>query len=137
MPLLEQVLEQYPTQIKLVFKNFPLRNHRMARPAAVAALAAGEQGKFWELHDALFKNSHTLSDAKITELAQQAGLDMKRCAADQVRPELSARVDQDLREGSRVGVRGTPAIFVDGRQLRQRSLPGFRAAIDGALSRKR
>ena len=137
MPLLEQVLEQYPTQVKLVFKNFPLRNHNMARPAALAALAAGKQGKFWELHDLLFQNYGALSEPKITELAQQAGLDMERFAADRLLPELAALIDRDLREGSRVGVRGTPSIYVDGRQLNQRSLPGFRAAIDAALARRR
>ncbi len=137
MPLLEQVLEQYPTQVKLVFKNFPLRNHNMARPAALAALAAGEQGKFWELHDLLFQNYKSLSEAKITELAKQAGLDMERFAADRLRPELATQINRDLREGARVGVRGTPSIYVDGRRLNQRSLPGFRAAIEAALARRR
>jgi protein-disulfide isomerase len=137
VPLLGQVLEQYPTQVKLVFKNFPLRNHTMARPAALAALAAGEQGKFWELHDLLFQNFSALNAAKIDELARQAGLDMQRFAADRASPTLSSRIDRDLREGSRVGVRATPSIFVDGRQLRQRSLAGFKAAIEAALARQR
>jgi protein-disulfide isomerase len=60
VPLLEQVLEQYPNQVKLVYKNFPLRNHKFAKPAASAALAAGEQGKFWEFHDKLFQNYNQL-----------------------------------------------------------------------------
>ena len=131
------MLEQYPTQVKLVFKNFPLRNHRMARPAAVAALAAGEQGKFWELHDLLFDNYNTLSEAKITELARQVGLDMERFTADRDGAKVKARVERDLREGARIGVRGTPSIFVDGRQLRQRNLAGFKAAVDTALARRR
>ena len=137
MPLLEQVLEQYPTQVKLVFKNFPLRNHDMARPAALAALAAGGQGKFWEFHDLLFKNYSSLADPKFGAFAEQLGLDRARFDADRASPSLAAQVDRDLREGSRVGVRGTPSIFVDGRQLGQRSLPGFRAAVDAALARRR
>ena len=131
------MLEQYPTQVKLVIKNFPLRNHRMARPAAVAALAAGEQGKFWELHDLLFENYNTLSEAKITELARDAGLDMKRFSADRDSAKVKTQVDRDLREGARIGVRGTPSIYVDGRQLRQRNLAGFKAAVDAALARRR
>ena len=60
--------------MKLVFKNFPLRNHKFARPAAIAALAANKQGKFWELHDQLYKNYNKLNEQKIREIAQQVGL---------------------------------------------------------------
>lgn len=136
VPLLEQVLERYPTQVTLAFKNFPLRNHNVARPAALAALAAGEQGKFWEYHDLLFANYSALSDAKLTELAEQAGLDPERFAADRARPELAARVDRDLREGSRVGVRGTPSLYLNGRQVRLSNLAGLQAEIDAELSKR-
>lgn len=135
VPLLEQVLARYPTQVKLVFKNFPLRNHDQARPAALAALAAGEQGKFWEVHDLLFRNYSSLNEAKFTELAQQAGLDPARFAADRARPELAARVDRDLREGARVGVRGTPSLYLNGRQLRLSNLAGLQAEIDAELAK--
>lgn len=69
MPLFEQVLEAYPDKVKLVFKNFPLRNHRNAMKAASAALAAEGQGKFWEFHDILFKNYNRLNDKFIGDTA--------------------------------------------------------------------
>ncbi len=123
--------------MKLVFKNFPLRNHKFAWPAAIAALAANKQGKFWELHDQLYENYNRLSDQKIREIAQQVGLDMEKFDKDLKDPKLKAIVERDFQEGARVGVRGIPTIFVNGRQLRNRSFQGFQAAIEKELARER
>ncbi len=123
--------------MKLVFKNFPLRNHKFAWPAAIAALAANKQGKFWELHDQLYENYNRLSDQKIREIAQQVGLDMEKFDQDMKDPELKAIVERDFQEGARVGVRGIPTIFVNGRQLKNRSFQGFQAAIEKELARER
>ncbi len=123
--------------MKLVFKNFPLRNHKFAWPAAIAALAANKQGKFWELHDQLYENYNRLSDQKIREIAQQVGLDMEKFDKDMKDPKLKAIVERDFQEGARVGVRGIPTIFVNGRQLRNRSFQGFQAAIEKELARER
>ena len=122
--------------MKLVFKNFPLRNHKFAWPAAMAALAANKQGKFWELHDQLYENYNRLSDQKIKEIAQQVGLDMEKFDKDIRAPELKAIVERDFQEGARVGVRGIPTIFVNGRQLKNRSFEGFQAAIEKELARE-
>ena len=121
--------------MKLVFKNFPLRNHKFAWPAAIAALAANKQGKFWELHDQLYENYNRLSDQKIREIAQQVGLDMEKFDKDMKAPELKAIVERDFQEGARIGVRGIPTIFVNGRQLKNRSFQGFQAAIEKELAR--
>ena len=123
--------------MKLVFKNFPLRNHKFARPAAIAALAANKQGKFWELHDQLYENYNRLSDQKIREIAQQVGLDMEKFDKDLKDPKLKAIVERDFQEGARAGVRGIPTIFVNGRQLRNRSFQGFQAAIEKELAREK
>ena len=123
--------------MKLVFKNFPLRNHKFAWPAAIAALAANKQGKFWELHDQLYENYNRLSDQKIREIAQQVGLDMEKFDKDMKDPELKALVERDFQEGKRAGVRGIPTIFVNGRQLRNRSFQGFQAAIEKELAREK
>ena len=139
MPLLEQLLEQYPKDIKLVFKQFPLGSHKFAGPAALASLAANDQGKFWPFHDLLFANYNQLSDEKIKELLQQAGLDMTRYDQD-VRTHgqrYLEHVRRDLQEGQQVGVRGTPTIFVNGRLLKERSLPGFKAVIEKELAKKK
>jgi protein-disulfide isomerase len=123
--------------MKLVFKNFPLRNHKFAWPAAIAALAANKQGKFWELHDQLYENYNRLSDQKIREIAQQVGLDMEKFDKDMKAPELKAIVERDFQEGARIGVRGIPTIFVNGRQLKNRSFQGFQAAIEKELAREK
>ncbi len=136
MPLLEQVLEKYPGRVKLVFKNFPLRNHAQAKPAAIAALAAGEQGKFWEYHDMIFENYKELNNEAFEKFARDLGLDMKKFAADRKSGDLADLVNADLQEGSRAGVRGTPSIFVNGRRLNQRSLEGFSAVIDRELAKR-
>lgn len=123
--------------MKLVFKNFPLRNHKFAWPAAVAALAANRQGKFWELHDQLYENYNKLSEQKIREIVQQVSLDMEKFDKDMKDPELKAIVERDFQEGARAGVRGIPTIFVNGRMLRNRSFQGFQAAIEKELARER
>ena len=135
MPLLEQVLEKYPGKVKLVFKNFPLRNHAQAKPAAIAALAAGKQGKFWEYHDKVFENYKGLNSEAFEQFALDLGLDLKKFEADRKSRDLADLVNADLQEGSRAGVRGTPSIFINGRRLNQRSLAGFSAMIDRELGK--
>jgi len=135
VPVLEQVLEKNPNQVKLVFKNFPLRNHKFAMPAAVAALAAEKQGKFWEFHDLLFKDYNRLNEQKVKEIAQQLNLDMEKFEKDRKDPQIRAMINRDLAEGNRAGVRGTPAIFINGRLLRNRSPAGFQELIEKALEK--
>ena len=132
------MLEQYPNDVKLVIKNFPLtRIHKFSMDAAIAALAANQQGKFWEFHDQLFQNYNKLSDEKINEIAQSVGLDMEQFQKDRENPVLAAMVQRDLKDGVEAGVRGTPTIFINGRLLQQRSLPGFKQAIDEELAKKK
>ena len=135
MPVLEQVLEKYPNDVKIAFKNYPLKNHKFAKPAALAALAANEQGKFWAFHDLLFKNYNKLNDQKIQEIAQTVGLDLEAYEKKKKDPAIRKRVNQDLADGRRAGVRGTPTIFINGIRLRDRSLKGFHTAIDKQLQR--
>ena len=132
------MLEQYPNDVKLVFKNFPLtRIHKSAQNAAIASLAANQQGKFWEYHAELFKNYNNLNDAKFEEFAQSLGLNMEQFKQDMKNPALAAMVQRDLKDGVDAGVRGTPSIFVNGRLLQQRSFPGFKQAIDAELAKKK
>ena len=132
------MLEQYPNDVKVVFKNFPLtRIHKFAMNAAVAALAANQQGKFWEYHGELFKNYNQLNDEKFDEIAGTVGLDMEQFKKDMQNPALSAMVERDLQDGVTAGVRGTPSIFVNGRLLQQRSLQGFQQIIDDELAKKK
>ena len=132
------MLGQYPNDVKVVFKNFPLtRIHKFAMNASIAALAANQQGKFWEYHDELFKNYNQLNDEKLDEIAGSVGLDMEQFKKDMQNPALSAMVQRDLQDGVAAGVRGTPSIFVNGRLLQQRSLQGFQQIIDEELAKKK
>jgi protein-disulfide isomerase len=135
VPVLEQVLENNPAEVKIVFKNFPLRNHKFAMKAATAALAAESQGKFWEFHDQLYKNYNRLNDQKVREIALALGLDQAELEKKMREPALQSKIRQDAREGAQAGVRGTPTIFINGRKLKDRSLNGFQAAIDKELQK--
>ncbi len=110
----------------------PLRFHKFADPAARAALAAGEQGKFWEFHDELFA-AEKLSDEVIRETAVKLGLDMTRYEADMNSPAIKQKISKDLRDAQAAGVTGTPTIFINGQRLKNRSPQGFQAMINEAL----
>ncbi len=129
------MLEKNPNQVKLVFKNFPIRNHKFAMPAAVAALAAGKQGKFWEFHDLLFKDYNRLNEQKVNEIAQKLKLDIKKFEKDRKDPRIRAMINRDMAEGNRAGVRGTPTVFINGRLLRNRNPAGFQELIEKALKK--
>lgn len=135
MPVLEQVLEKYPENVKIAFKNFPLQNHKFAMKAAVAALAAESQGKFWEFHDLLFKNYNKLNDQKIQEISLAVGLNQEEYEKKKGDPAIQQKVRQDALEGRQAGVRGTPTVFINGIRLKDRSLKGFQAAIDKQLQK--
>ena len=105
--------------------------------AAVASLAANQQGKFWEYHAELVKNYNKLSDELLDQIAQSLQLNMEQFKQDMQNPALSAMVQRDLKDGVEAGVRGTPTIFINGRLLEQRSLPGFKQAIDEELAKKK
>ena len=103
--------------------------------ASIASLAAHQQGKFWEFHTELFKNYNKLNDAKFDEIATNLALDMDKFKQDMKNPAINGIVQRDLKDGVAAGVRGTPSIFVNGRQLKQRSLPGFKKVIDAELAK--
>jgi protein-disulfide isomerase len=115
---LNEVLKAYPTQVKLVFRQFPLDTHSQAALAAAAALAAHKQGKFWQLHDAMFANRQDLSRANITKLAAGIGLDMKRFEADWPAKPTAEAVIRDMQDGEKAGVSGTPTVYINGKQYR-------------------
>jgi protein-disulfide isomerase len=129
------LLEKYPLQVKLVFKNFPLRKHAFAKKAAVAAFAARRQGKFWEYHDLLFENNDTLSDQKFRQIARELGLDLERFEKDIKDLKIVARINQDIRLGAHMGVRGTPTVFINGTVSRARTLEALEAAVESALEK--
>ena len=135
MPLFEQVLDKYPDTVKIVFKHYPLAFHKQALPAALASMAAGEQGKFWEYHDELFLHQNSLSSDKYLEIAQNMGLDLKMFSLDMMRPSIRKKVEQDISDAQKAGVTGTPTLFVNGRKVKKRNFDAMGKLIDNELAK--
>jgi protein-disulfide isomerase len=132
--LMTQVLASYPKDVRLVYKQFPLSTiHPQAMAASKAALAAGRQGKYWEMHDLLFHNQRDLSPEKLTQLAESLQLDVMQFEKDMESPEVLAQISREQQEGKSADVVGTPTIFVNGKRLMNRSLDGFKQMIDASL----
>jgi len=133
-PLVDQVLQAYPKDVKLVYKQFPLTSiHPQALPASKAALAAGKQGKYWEMHALLLENSRALGPEKFKELAQKLSLDLPRFERDMNSPEIQQQIDEEMQQARAADVTGTPTLFVNGKRLMNRSFDGFKQMIDAAL----
>jgi len=132
--LVDDVLKQYPNDVKLVFKQFPLTQiHPLAMHAAKASLAAHKQGKFWPFHDVLFDNSRALQPESVRRYADESGLDLARFEKDIASPVIARQIDDEMRLAREADVRGTPTLFVNGRRVTNRSLEGLKAMIDPLL----
>jgi len=134
--VLEQLLKKYPTQVNLVIKHFPLRMHQFAEKASIAALAAARQGKYEELTTVLLQNFKSLNDETIKKHAESVGLNLEQFNKDMNDPALKKQVQDDMRIGSSVKVRGVPALFINGRAAKQRSLEGFAQMVEQELKKK-
>ncbi|WP_426751600.1 DsbA family protein [Myxococcus sp. Y35] len=117
VPTLKQLEDQYAGKIKVAFKNQPLPFHANAKPAAAAALAAHEQGKFWEYHDKLFANQRALDRASLEKYAQELGLNMDKFKAALDQGKFNAQIEADMAQASSLGANGTPTFFINGRTL--------------------
>ncbi len=112
-----QVVQKYPTQVKLVFKQFPLEDHSQAALAAEASLAAQAQGKFWQLHDKMYANFRSINRTRIFAWATEVGLDVHKLKADLDSHKYAARVKAEEQEGEVAGVEGTPTFFINGKKF--------------------
>jgi len=136
-PILKQVLDKYPMQVKLVYKFSPLVSiHKMSMQAAIAAQAAAKQGKFWEYHDALLSSYNNLSEAKFLEIGEELGLDMLRFARERKDPRFINLIRKDIREAGEHQINSVPTAFVNGRKVTRRSLETFDRLIKSELARK-
>ena len=121
VPTVDKMLKEYPDKIRIVFKQLPLPFHNNAPLAAEAALAAKEQGKFWEMHDKLFANQQALDRRDLEKYAQEIGLNMDKFKADLDSPAHQEGVDDELAEGKKIGAHGTPTFFINGKPFVARS----------------
>lgn len=115
---IEEVLKAYPNDVKVIFKNLPLPFHQNAKPAALAALAAGKQGKFWEMHDVLFQNQRNLGEEFYLQTAKDLGLDIEKFKKDLADESLAKQIEADEAQARKLGITGTPGFSVNGVMVR-------------------
>jgi len=130
------ILKAFPNDVKLIFKQYPLDNHPQAMISAQAALAANQQGKFWQLHDLMFANRTILSRKSILLWADAVKLDMKRFTADLDSEPIKKAVARDMADGDKAGVEGTPTVFIDGQRYNgDLKLDAIKPVLEGELKK--
>lgn len=135
VPIMKDVSDKYGDKIAFYYKNYPLPMHPQAEAAAQAALAAHQQGKFWPMHDLIFKNQTALSRAKLKNFAQQLGLNMNKFVEDFESPTIAAQVKKDMAEGKTAQLEGTPSLYINGkRYLGDKSVEAISAYVDNLLA---
>lgn len=135
-PTLNEVLKAYPKEVRLVYKDFPLAFHKQAKNAAKATRAAGEQGKYWEMHDLIFEKYSSLTEEMFKEFAVKLNLDINKFEADFSSNKYDKLIQEDINLGRQAGVSGTPTLFVNGKRMQSRSFDDFKTTIDGYLNKK-
>lgn len=135
-PLLDEIVRN-STDVKLTYRHFPLPQHQFARDTALAAEAAGEQGKFWEMLMVLFAQQDEWSTSSdiaplLKKYAEEIGLDLKKFDQDRTSQTLAARVDRDAQAAKDLQLSGTPTIYINGTQTNLTDKAGLEAAIQSA-----
>jgi protein-disulfide isomerase len=133
IPTVSELEKKHGKDVRVVWKHMPLSFHANAMPAALAAEAAREQGKFWEMHDKLFAGQASLSDAAYEKYARELGLDMARFQATRAAPATRKRVEDDMAAAAAAGVTGTPTFVVNGEPVV--GAHGLGAAIEKHLGK--
>jgi len=135
-PVIEELLSKYPNDLNVVLKHFPLRSHKFAAEAAVAALAADRQGKYRELTQAMFKNFRSLNEETLKKYAEETGLDLQKFEQDRKDSAFQKQIQEDRQLARKADVRGVPSLYINGQPVTNRSPQGMAAMIDEALKKK-
>jgi protein-disulfide isomerase len=135
-PTLTQLEKDYGNDVEIAFRHNPLPFHNNAMPAALAAEAAREQGKFWEMHDKLFANQQNLDRPGLDKLAQDIGLNMSKFKESMDKEKGKDRIKKDMDEASKFGARGTPNFFINGHNFRgAQPLEAFKSVVDDEIKK--
>ncbi|MEK7543511.1 MAG: thioredoxin domain-containing protein [Patescibacteria group bacterium] len=132
-PVVDELVTKYSDKLLFVYRHYPLSQHAFAKPAALAAEAAGEQGKFWEMGKLLFENQDQLSTAPWGDLADQLKLDRKKFDAAINSDTLKTKVDRDETDAIRLGLPGTPSFFLNGVMITVASPADLKRAVEEAV----
>ena len=140
---INQLEQEYRPRLRVIFRHFPLTMHRHAREAALASEAAGQQGRFWQMHDVLYREQAVWSEAAdvrplFDAYAGMLGLNLDRFKKDMESDYVKKRVTADEQQGAALGVKITPTIFINNRALPNASLSpaSLHAAVDAAMNIK-
>lgn len=142
-PDIKAVVDKYPKDVALVYRNFPIgTSHPNARAAAAAAEAAGQQGKYWEMHDLIYDKQDEWSSAQASDrnaifsgYAKQLGLNEQQFADDMAKPEISKKINFDMALARLNQVQGTPTIYLNGEQLKLTNTTSISTAVEEALKK--
>jgi protein-disulfide isomerase len=126
-------MKEFGDRVRLVMRDFPLSQHAEAAKAAEAAEAAREQGKYWEYVDVLFRNQSALGVDKLKQYATEVGLDRTRFDASLDSGKFAEKVQRDVMDGRKLGVNGTPTLYVNGKRVSDRSYEALKAKIESSL----
>jgi predicted DsbA family dithiol-disulfide isomerase len=132
--ILRDVLDQYPDEVNLIFKHFPLKKHTYAEKAALASLSAYRQGKFLEIAAVFFENPGEFEDKTIDQAAERVGLDMALFKKEMESKSVKRVLDEDIEMGRELLIKGVPAIFINGKQVNNRFLPNLSEMVYGELN---
>jgi protein-disulfide isomerase len=136
--VVKEILAAFPQEVKFTFRHFPLvKVHQKAHKAAEASLAAAQEGKFWEMHNELFANRHSLGTISLKGHAREVGVKSKKLLDDLVNSHYGAYVQDDLKEGIELGVKDIPAFFINGKRFKgEVTFKDLSAAIKLSLQNK-
>lgn len=141
-PSVQKIRSVYPDQLQFIYRHFPLSQHVHSRQAAILAEAAGEQGKFWEMHDKLFDTQTQWSEMSDSDaiafflgLAKQLGLDENKVKQELQQDTFKAKIDADIAEGNRLGVNATPTFFLNGHKLNLQSFDDLNTAVSQEINK--
>ena len=135
VPIMAGLREHFGDRLRIVFRHFPISSmHPGASAAAIAAEAAAAQGRFWEMHEALFRRQRELYNVDLTHLALRLDIELYKFERDRESAEAARRLREDLESGTQSGVRGTPTFFINGCRYKGAvDLPSMRAAVEAKI----
>jgi protein-disulfide isomerase len=137
-PVVKKIMEAYKGKVRLVIKNYPYRYRDYSRNAAEASLAAREQGKYWEMHDLLIKNSPNLDRPSLISYAKGLGLDVAKFTASVDGQKFKAEIDADLKLATDMDLYNTPTFYINGRQVvGERPFEYLKKIIDEELKNRK
>lgn len=134
-PVVEDIINKYPDQLRFVYRHFPLDQHQFAYQAALAAEAAGKQGKYWPMHQLLFENQNDLKSELFPEFAKKLNLNMDKFNSDFNSRGLKDKVERDRADGFRLGIDATPTFYLNTVKLSLNNPSDLVAAVDKFLSK--